>query len=119
MISQKKTPSPYVLELIAVIERILSFAHTGNARVLCHELMNRLWVLLGIMYDGSPCLSPLVSIQVTESKDARRKRIFEINVAILQEQWPIRKSDGAPLMASKASIAFHYSKGQADVSYLS
>ena len=72
--------------------------------------MEPLWVSLGIIYDGFPCLSDaIVALTIDREKD-------DGQVDIKQQNWPIQAADGAPLMGSYAAIEFHYSKNQADVS---
>jgi hypothetical protein len=47
---------PCIIEFTAMVEQVLNFSHTGNAHVLCRRLMDRAWILLGIIHDGMPSI---------------------------------------------------------------
>ena len=49
-------PCPYRLELIASLERILCFCHTGSAKVFATSLMHPLGLSRGAIFDGFPML---------------------------------------------------------------
>ncbi|TFK59308.1 hypothetical protein BDN72DRAFT_865263, partial [Pluteus cervinus] len=51
-------PAPEVVELTAVLERTLAYAHTGNAKVLSTRLMAPLWILTSLLEQGLPVLDP-------------------------------------------------------------
>ena len=55
-IDKKVKPCPFRLELLASLERVLCFCHTGNAAVFATSLMNGLGLSKGAISDGFPML---------------------------------------------------------------
>ncbi|KAG2355766.1 hypothetical protein BDR07DRAFT_1381286 [Suillus spraguei] len=45
-IKENAVLDPRVIEVMSMLERALNYAHTGNARVLCRQLMDRAWISL-------------------------------------------------------------------------
>ncbi len=110
LIQKGQKPSSYYLEIIAVMERALCFAHTGNVRVLSRTIMDPLWVSMGIVYDGAPCIAPIL-----QTSGSSRPPSFSIEA----RQWPIHKSESRHLMASQASIKYHFGQAQSNVCHSS
>ena len=104
-IEESKPPSYFATEIIAMLERALNFAHTGNTRVLSRRLMDHFWLSMGIVYDGVPSISPSLGIS-TESN-----QLVNVNADL----WPIDKQTNRPLTCSLAAIKFAYSEAHAQV----
>ncbi|TFK71093.1 hypothetical protein BDN72DRAFT_937466 [Pluteus cervinus] len=51
-------PPPELVELTAVVERTLAFAHTGNTKVLSRALMKPLWIVQSLLEHGVPMFPP-------------------------------------------------------------
>ena len=58
MLKEGYVVDPFDLETVAMLERVLNYAHTGSARVLTRALMDRAWLSLSVVNDGLPCISP-------------------------------------------------------------
>jgi hypothetical protein len=95
-----RLPDPFLLELVASLERILCFCHTGNAAVLATSLMNPLGLSRGVVKDGFPMLHK-VFVQPTVSLAMRR------GLEVDARAWPLK--DGYPAIASKRAQILTYS----------
>ncbi|KAI0362896.1 hypothetical protein BV20DRAFT_1058536, partial [Pilatotrama ljubarskyi] len=91
-------PPPQYLELIALIERCLNFAHTGAARVLVHGLMSRTWTSLALIEHGYPMFWPGLSLVGAH----RTEPDIEL------KQWPLDAATRTPLIASRRSQELTY-----------
>ncbi|KAG9309436.1 hypothetical protein JVU11DRAFT_10690 [Chiua virens] len=83
---------PFVIESVAMLERTLNFAHTGNAQVLCRGLMGPAFLSLGIVNDGFPCISDNF---ICHGSMAMGKLVVVI------DGWPVDKKTRRPLTASR------------------
>lgn len=99
-IKENTTPCPFRLELVAALERILCFCHTGNTAVLATSLMNPLGLSMGVIKDGFPMLHKIFRQPTIMSA---MKHGFEIN----PRKWPTK--DGHPAIASKRAQVLTYS----------
>ncbi|KAF8422582.1 hypothetical protein L210DRAFT_931249 [Boletus edulis BED1] len=82
----------YVIEMVAMLERVLNFGHTGNAQVLVKRLMDRAWLSLGLLMDGFPCISPdFIAYETLGTK----------TVIPVKNKWPVDPCTRRPLTASK------------------
>ena len=87
-----KCVSPYVIEIVAMLERVLNFAHTGNAQVLVKKLMDPAWLSLGCLLDGFPCISP----NFVEHQSLGTNSVLPVIT-----KWPINNQTHRALTASK------------------
>ena len=98
---------PYILELIAVMERVLAFCYTGSARVLVKDLMQPMWTTLSLKAFTTPILHPDI-IQA----------FFGTSFQLGKNQWPVTAANTAA-MASQRALLLTYSEYLADVSSVS
>ena len=94
----RETPAPQYLELMAVAERALNFAHTGAARVLVRGLMTKLWTGSALVDGYLPMFSP--ALQFVGSR--MTEPAFPLSV------WPTHPKSGKPLVASKRTQELTY-----------
>jgi len=100
LIKKNTLPCPYRLELVAALERVLCYCHTGNTAVLATSLMNPLGLSRGIVKDGFPMLHKVfIQSQITSAM----KRGFEVDA----RTWPLK--DGYPAVASRRAQTLTYS----------
>ena len=105
---------PFELELIACLERALSFAHCGSGKVLSTSLMNPLWLSLGIARTGFPSFNThilrLYYHNVDQSKPIR----------VVYTAWPrlglSSDVNASPAFASKRSWIANYGRPNWEVS---
>ncbi|KAI9456721.1 hypothetical protein HD554DRAFT_2177974 [Boletus coccyginus] len=90
---------PYIVELVAMLERVLNFAHTGNAQVLVRGLMDRAWLSLGCLIDGCPCVS---------DDFIGHQSLGTNRIVYHTSHWPVDPSTHLPLMASKRVLELTY-----------
>jgi hypothetical protein len=93
-------PCPYRLELIASLERILCFCHTGSAKVFATSLMHPLGLSRGAIFDGFPMLHNIFEQPTILSA---MNNSFRIDA----RKWPLTNS--YPAIASKKAQIFSYS----------
>jgi hypothetical protein len=89
----------HIVELSAVLERTLNFAHTGNPRVLTRTLMDELWVSKALLLSDLPAISPVVTF------GASRRDSVDLN---FHGPWPRLASTGAFALASRKSHSINY-----------
>jgi hypothetical protein len=102
-------PCPYRLELIASLERILCFCHTGSAKVFATSLMHPLSLSRGAIFDSFPMLHNIFEQPTILST---MNNSFRIDA----RKWPLTNS--YPAIASKKAQIFSYSLSHFMVSYL-
>ncbi|KAH9913183.1 uncharacterized protein B0H18DRAFT_1126502 [Fomitopsis serialis] len=90
------------IEIMALWERILAYAHTGNAKVLSPALMRRTLLLISLLSQGLPTVDP----QVMSVTPNRATAVF-----IRPEHWPMKADSKEPANASKRAQTLTY--GQA------
>lgn len=88
------------LELLASLERVLCYCHTGNTAVLAKSLMHPLGLSKAALKDGFPMLLPL--FEQPTIRDAM-KHGFVID----PRRWPLK--NGYPAIASKKAQVLTYS----------
>ena len=93
---------PLRLELLASLERVLCYCHTGNAAVLATSLMDPLGLSRGVLKDGFPCLLQLFTERSIQSALLH-------GLTIDPRRWPINVKDGYPAIASKRAQVLTYS----------
>jgi hypothetical protein len=99
--SQVQTsPSPFLVELVAILERALRFLHTGSAACLMRTIMDQLWVSRALLVDGLPCFD--------EKKLGIHYIANRVSVDWSRSAWPTNEVSRAPLSAAKASMLFNY-----------
>ena len=99
-IDGKVKPCPFRLELLASLERVLCFCHTGNTTVFATSLMNGLGLSKGALFDGFPMLHPIFN---QPSILSAMNDGFNIN----PRKWPLK--DHYPAVASKRAQVLTYS----------
>src|SRR5882757_3681087 len=100
-IDRKVLPSIYHVELIACLERLLCFCHTGSTTVFVSSLMGPLGLSRSALMDGFPMLDVSIFAQTTLLS------AMNLEFEIVPRRWP--NVDGHPAMASKAAQVFSYS----------
>jgi hypothetical protein len=93
-------PSPFRLELLAALERVLCFCHTGSTAVLATSLMNPLGLSRAAVKDGFPMLMKIFKQPTIASAMLHGA---EIDV----REWPVK--DGYPAIASRRTQELTYS----------
>ena len=109
LIREDIAPSFFHVELIAALERILCFCHTGNTAVLATSLMNPLGLSYGVLKDGFPMLLRIFS-QSTVASAMKR------GIEVIPRRWPMK--DGYPAIASRRAQILTYSLAHFMVSLL-
>jgi hypothetical protein len=102
-ISNNILPCPLRLELLASLERLLCYCHTGNTAVLATSLMDPLGLSRGVLTDGFPILlkgfeQPSISLAM------------EHKFKMSPSAWPLK--NGYPAVASKRAQILTYSESQ-------
>ena len=101
-------PPPQYVELMAVLERLLNFAHTGSARVLTTGLMNRIWPSRALKDGCMPMFSDILSFGgVTQTQPS-----------IMLSLWPYDRRKNTPYLASKRAQELTYGQDHFLVSCL-
>ena len=88
------------VELLAALERLLCFCHTGNTAVLATSLINPLGLSKGVLKDGFPVL-------LRTFQQPRIRCAMNSGFMIDPRRWP--KKDGYPAIASKKAQVLTYS----------
>lgn len=99
-ISNNIKPCPFQLELLASLERILCFCHTGSAKVFATTFMNPLGLSRAAVSDGFPMLYNIFHQPSILSA-------MSFKFAVDPSKWPLTK--GYPAIASKKAQIFYYS----------
>lgn len=98
---------PYRLEFVAMLERTLNFAHTGNARVLTKG-MNDTWLTRSLIADRFPALWKGFHLAGEKMDDPR----------ILSHLWPVNKKTREPYTVSDRAQILSYGEPHFMVSQL-
>lgn len=88
-------PDPYLLEVIAIAERALNFAYSGNPKVLARKIMDPMWVSLSLVHTGWPTFYTPLSINGHQ-------------ISLSAKEYPYNHTSGYPLMASSRVIEVTY-----------
>lgn len=94
-------PCPFRLELLASLERLLCFCHTGNAAVFATSLMAPLNLSRSAVADGFPTMSRLFN-------QSNLRAAVKFGLQIDPRRWPTTK-EGYPAVASKRAQVLTYS----------
>lgn len=105
----RNTPPPQYVELIAMAERCLNFAHTGAAKVLTRGLMGQTWPSRALVDGYLPMFWEGLKFHGTSSTEP----------AILLTQWPLDAKTKKPYVASKRAQELTYGSAHFLVSLLS
>lgn len=100
-IDKKVQPSPFRIELLASLERLLCFCHTGNTSVFATSLMGQLNLSRSAVTDGFPIMSKVFK---QPNIIFAMQHGYEINPC----KWPIMRN-GYPAIASKRAQVLTYS----------
>lgn len=92
MLTARQPISPYIIETVAMLERSLNYAHTGNGRVLMRKLMDPAWISLGCIADGLPCISEIL---------ISHPSFFQKSINVVMNKWPVIGVGRQPRTASK------------------
>ncbi len=95
-IVKKVTISPYIIEVVAMLERALAFAYTGDSRVLTKTLMGPFGLSRSLIELGLPAIT-------TIDFNTHLSRHFAHNPAL----WPLTSSR-EPAVASKRALSLTY-----------
>lgn len=104
-----KQLDPSLLELVANVERALSYCHSGIGRCLSRTTMDPLWLSKGLLVDGMPTLAPHVVVIALSHSSAPK---IHVNL----DFWPMDRNTLVPHSAAKASLIFYYNRAVANVS---
>ena len=107
-LDKEEIVDPHLVEIVAVLERTLNFAHTGAARVLQRTLMDRTFLSLGLIFDGFPMLS---------DDFVSHNELMNEKFHVRKEHWPIHQSTNKPLMLSQRVQTLTYGEAHYQVSY--
>lgn len=88
------------IELVASLERLLCYCHTGNTAVLATSLMHPLGLSRGVLKDGYPMLLPLFTHPTI-------RQAKEHGFLIDARKWPVKGM--YPAIASKKAQVLTYS----------
>jgi hypothetical protein len=89
----------YLLELLAVLERVLAYAFTGSGKVFLRKLMDPLWITKSVLSGYLPALNP----RIVDIYNGTQNTTYSIHYA----QWPTTIT-GQPLLASLRTIELTY-----------
>jgi hypothetical protein len=109
-INQSAPVSPYVIELVSALERAYNFGHTGSSKALSRQLMNNLWISLGITNDGFPCLHP----GLKDLTDPSLSSLIPMTTA-LERIWGSHPNTNKPLFASQRAQVLTYDQNHWNV----
>ncbi|KAI6038253.1 hypothetical protein EDC04DRAFT_2604167 [Pisolithus marmoratus] len=87
-----KIMDPCMIEFMSMLERMLNYAHTSNAAVLCKKLMDHAWLSLGLIQDGFPCLS---------NTFLAHGSLRSGQIIMHSNSWPVELAMHHPLTSSK------------------
>lgn len=99
-IQNKVKTCPFQLELIASLERVLCFCHTGSTAVFATSLMNGLGLSKGAIVDGFPMLHHIFDQPTILSA-------LNHGLRVDPRRWPLK--DRYPAIASKRAQVLTYS----------
>jgi hypothetical protein len=103
-------PSPYLVEIIALLERTLAYAYTGSAKVLSRALMDPLYTSRSLIQQGFPTINKAIVSMETS-------RTTQENVVVISQQgWPLASDRKSPAMCSTACQKMYYSSTMSHVS---
>ena len=88
------------VEIMAQLERVYNYAHTGNTACIASSSMTTTWFGISSIVDGLPCLDNKF-LRFRRNEDKRPIATFMFN------RWPMHKDLATPHLASKASILYH------------
>lgn len=95
-----------MIEICAMLERALAYAHTGNAKVLSSSLMKPFWLVRSLLQQGWPTMAPTVRLVATTT----------IPVSVSPADWPIVTRSNLPAIASKRAQILNYGLDHFEVS---
>ncbi|KAG2356306.1 hypothetical protein BDR07DRAFT_1380905 [Suillus spraguei] len=98
LLKLERKPSPQMIEICAMLERALAFAHTGNAKVLSSSLMRPFWLIRSLLQQGWPTMASTIRIMATTT----------IPVSVSPADWPVVTHSNLPAIASKRSQIITY-----------
>ncbi len=105
-IRKKATISPYFIEVVAMLERSLAMAYTGDARVITKDLMGPFGLKRSLLELGLPSITKLLTFDKNISQD------FAHHPA----NWPLNKSN-EPAVASRHAQTLTYGEDHWMVSF--
>ena len=99
-----------LIEITAMLERIANYGQTGNARVLMPTIMDPLQLSVVARKGTLPYFGPGIKFEENSGPLA---------INFVGDHWPTNMMTKSPLMASLASIKFHYGKTFSQVRHIS
>jgi hypothetical protein len=106
LLAKGRKPSPQMIEICAMLERTLAYAHTGNAKVLSSGVMKPFWIYRSLLEQGLPTLSPSVRVVVSTT----------LPIAVSAGDWPTVNNLKVPATASKRTQILTFSLEHYEVS---
>lgn len=104
--------SPYIIEFVAALERILAHAATGSRKVLETLVLYRLWFSIGIKEGDFPSLC---STYVRFSR-ARLELNIAVDVDVVNAKWPMNRQGTGPAIATSSAQEYWFDYGHTQVS---
>ncbi|KAI6035841.1 hypothetical protein EDC04DRAFT_2897621 [Pisolithus marmoratus] len=98
-LQDKRNIDACMVEVMSMLEQTLNFAHMGNAAVLSTRLMDRAWLLLGLLSDGFPALSDTFIAHGALSMG---------QVTVRRHEWPVEAETQRPMTSSKRAQQLTY-----------
>jgi hypothetical protein len=92
--------SPYMVELLALCERLLAYNYTGNPRVLTKGVMHPLYTSRSLIKHGLPTIRS----GIYKLASPGRPLVIQTN------SWPAVGNTTAPAMASEATQVKHFTR---------
>jgi len=91
-LEKKTTISPYVIEVVSVLERALAMAYTGDARVIVKDLMVPLGLKPSLLELGLPSITRLIRFDVDKTEPFTHNR----------GNWPLTKRREPAVASTRA-----------------
>ena len=108
--AERKSPSPYLVETIALLEQALAYAYIGSAKVLSHAVMEPLFTSQSLIDQGFPTINQaVIRMQVD-------RKTYQPILTVCQQGWPSVVGRKAPAICSTGAQQMYYSKSLFDVS---
>jgi hypothetical protein len=96
----------HTLELIAMLERVSNYGQTGNVKVIARRSMDQFYLSAVVLHGSLPYMSNAV-------KFVNKNNVVEVTIDM--NPWPQDPMTRAPVLASFASIKYHYNLTAANV----
>lgn len=88
------------IELMAQVERCYNYATTGNTKCFASAVMSKTWLSTSSITDGLPSFNTRFINVIFDNKGPK--------VWASLRGWPVDETSRSAVLASKASVLFHY-----------